>query len=310
MNKKIKYVSIIIITLTICYEIITHSNIVILSMQNAYDIWIKNVFSSLFPIMVISNILIDIDFPKLMGKITKPIMRKIFNLNSNCAFIFIISMISGSPNNALTIKELYKDNLISIKDASKMLIFTHFTSPLFILGTISSLLENKKAGTLIFVIHYLTNILMALILRNNKPNIQGEKTKQKKEEKDISEIITSSIYKSMNTLLMILGVICISNVLIKIIIENFNFSETTNCIISGLIEMTNGIKMLSKLDLNLKIKTTLSIFFISFGGISIHLQILSVINDIKVKYKFFLLGRIIHALISSILTYILFDIFI
>ena len=46
---------------------------------------------------------------------------------------------------------------------------------------------------------------------------------------------------------------------------------------------------------------------ISFGGLSVHMQIFSILSDTKIKYLPFLTARVMHAFISSFLVFILFD---
>lgn len=318
MNKKVYNYFIIIILLLICFEMLTNANVIIVAVQNAYNIWAYSVFPSLFPFFVISSILIGLNFPRVIGEIAKPLMNKIFRLKSDTVFIFLMSLLSGSPSNAKYTRELYLNGSISLDDANKILMFTHFSSPLFILGTITSFLDDKRVGVFILIIHYLSNVLIGLAIRNtNSINMEERKISLKKvlyevsnTTDDISSIVTKSIFNSINTIIMILGVISISTVIITIINNNFSFNKLTECIISGLIEMTNGLRVLGTLDISLKLKTTIAIFFISFGGLSVHLQVISIINDTKIKYKSFFFARIIHACISTTLSYLLFDIFI
>ncbi len=318
MNKKIYNYFIIIILLLICFEMLTNANVIIVAVQNAYNIWAYSVFPSLFPFFVISSILIGLNFPRVIGEIAKPLMNKLFRLKSDTVFIFLMSLLSGSPSNAKYTRELYLNGSISLDDANKILMFTHFSSPLFILGTITSFLDDKRVGVFILIIHYLSNVLIGLAIRNtNSVSTEERKTSLKKvlyevsnTTDDISSIVTKSIFNSINTIIMILGVISISTVIITIINNNFTFNKLTECIISGLIEMTNGLRVLGTLDISLKLKTTIAIFFISFGGLSVHLQVISIINDTKIKYKSFFLARIIHACVSTILCYLLFDYFI
>lgn len=318
MNKKIYNYFIIIILLLICFEMLTNANVIIVAVQNAYNIWAYSVFPSLFPFFVISSILIGLNFPRVIGEIAKPLMNKLFRLKSDTVFIFLMSLLSGSPSNAKYTRELYLNGSISLDDANKILMFTHFSSPLFILGTITSFLDDKRVGVFILIIHYLSNVLIGLAIRNtNSVSTEERKISLKKvlyevsnTTDDISSIVTKSIFNSINTIIMILGVISISTVIITIINNNFTFNKLTECIISGLIEMTNGLRVLGTLDISLKLKTTIAIFFISFGGLSVHLQVISIINDTKIKYKSFFLARIIHACVSTILSYLLFDYFI
>ena len=71
--------------------------------------------------------------------------------------------------------------------------------------------------------------------------------------------------------------------------------------------MTQGLKYISILDLPLKIKTIISTMFISFGGISVHMQVVSILSDTKIKYFPYLVARVIHALIAGLLIFLTFD---
>ena len=90
------------------------------------------------------------------------------------------------------------------------------------------------------------------------------------------------------------------------IIQNiFNLSDISNAVISGILELTQGIKYVSLLSIDMKIKGALITFFLSFGGISVHMQIMSIISDTKIKYKPFFIARIIHSIISTTIAYLL-----
>lgn len=170
MKKRISSVVIMVILIFIGYEILTSSSEILNSVKFSLSIWYNNIFPSLFPFFVLSELLINYGFIELVGELLKPLMIKIFKTDSKTAFIFVMSLISGFPSNAKYTRELYKNNLINQQQASKILTFTHFSNPLFILGTLSIVfLNNKEAGFLILIIHYLTNIIIGLIFRNYYP---------------------------------------------------------------------------------------------------------------------------------------------
>ena len=72
--------------------------------------------------------------------------------------------------------------------------------------------------------------------------------------------------------------------------------------------MTQGLKYVSMLNIPLKLKSVLTTMFLSFGGISVHMQIISILSDTKIKYLPFLTARLLHAAIAGIMVYLLFDI--
>jgi len=73
--------------------------------------------------------------------------------------------------------------------------------------------------------------------------------------------------------------------------------------------MTQLVKYVSISNIYLIYKVILITLFLSFGGFSVHLQVASIINNTKIKYKNFMIARIIHSIISLILVYILFNVF-
>ena len=320
MKKRLASILIMLVLLFIGFEILTESSSILNSVVFSFNIWKNNIFPSLFPFFVLSELLINYGFVELVGELFKPIMNHLFKMNGNAAFIFIMSLVSGFPSNSKYARQLYLDGKLNEHEAAKILTFSHFSNPLFILGTVSILfLNNKEVGLLILICHYISNIIIGLIFRNYYPSQRdNEKVSFKKalsmmhnkrinNDKNFGQIITNSLLNSIQTLLLILGVVTLFLIITTIIDNNVNLSSTNQSVLNGFFEMTQGLRYISELGLPLKIKATLSTMIISFGGLSVHMQIISILSDTKIKYAPFLISRIIHALISSILVYFLFD---
>ena len=311
---------IIIILFFICFEILTESNSIISSVSFSLSIWKNNIFPSLFPFFVLSEIMIKYGIPEFIGNLLKPFMNKLFRIKGSAAFIFVMSIISGNPSNAKYTREMYLNGSLNKHEATKVLCFTCFANPLFILGTVSLMfLNNKEVGVLILFCHYIGNIFIGFLLRGYYPSkIESENVSINSailamHEKRISnkdgfgKIFTNSLVSSINTLLLILGVMTICLVLTTIIDNNINLNGIIQSILNGFVEMTQGLKYISMEALPLKIKCVLSVMILSFGGLSVHMQIVSILSDTDIKYLPFLCSRIIHSILSGILTFILFD---
>lgn len=304
----IKNLLYLITFVVILFEMLFHSSVIINSVSLSFSLCINNLFPSLFPFMILSNILIEYGFVEITSELLKPVMNRVFKTHENGAFVLILSLISGSPSNAKYISELLNKQLISTNDAEKILLFTHFVNPLFIINTIGiTFLHSKKIGLMILISHYLGNLIVGLLSRNYHKNITTNKIDIKKafsslekEHKSFISILTNSISSSVNTLLIILGVI--TTCLIITSLTNFN------PLFNGFLEITQGLKYLSTTNHLLFFKTVLSTFLISFGGFSIHAQVFSILSNKKIKYIPYLCARIIHGITSSTIVYILFKI--
>ena len=320
MKKIIKTILILLILVFVATEILTESKSILESVNFSFNIWKDNVFPSLFPFFVLSELFINYGFVELLGELFRPFMNKFFKTKGVGAFALIMSLISGFPSSAKYIRELSIKKVITDNEAAKLLMFTHFSNPLFILGTISLIfLNNKEVGLLILICHYLGNFIIGILFRNYYPSKEEKRKidvkkvlieisdKRLKNKKSFGEIITTSLLNSINTLILILGIVTMFLVITTIIDNNINLNNFYQSILNGIVEMTQGLKYVSLLEIPLKLKCIISTMIISFGGLSVHMQVISILSDTKIKYFPFLVARIIHALISSILVFIFFD---
>ena len=295
----------IIILMLFLISMIIFSDVVIKSVSFAVDICINNLFPSMLPFLILSSILSNYGFVELASHILSPIMRNIFHLNSNCAYVLVLSLLSGSPANSKYIKELLDSNKINISDANQILLFSHFVNPIFIIGTIGTIfLGNKTYGFIILISHYLANLIIGIMLRKKeipKSNTYNNNFFNIKPKGFISTL-KNAIKDTIDTLLVVFGTITSTLVFSSIINTYFNF----NPILNGILEITSGLKYISIESTTMFTKIILSTFFISFGGLSIHAQVMSILDNKNIRYLPYLEARLLQGLISSIIVYFLY----
>ena len=305
MKKNISNLLFILLILLISYEVLKESEIVINSVKFSFNIWQNNIFPSLFPFFIIGYILISLGLPEILGEIFKNITYKLFKINSNASFIIILSMLSGFPSSAKYTKELLDKGVIDQYDAAKILTFTHFSNPLFILGAVTTFVGNKSLGIPILISHYLGNFIIGILLRNyNKKEKDNSKISLKNirlNDINIGSTLTNSITSAINTLLLILGTITVFLIITSLINNIFNINGIYKPIINGLFEMTQGLKYLEFLNINSNLKALIAVAILSFGGLSVHMQVITIISDTKIKYFPYFITRILHVLISSLI---------
>lgn len=302
MMKKINKLLPFLFFTILLISMIIFTDKVIISVKTSLEICINNVIPTMFPFLIISSILTNYGFIELVSKLMHPIMKYIFHLNSNCAYVLLLSMLSGSPTNAKYIKQLLDNKKITIKDANKILLFSHFINPIFIIGTVGIIfLNNKKYGYLILISHILSNLIIGIFLRDKSIPLDKEINIIKYNSKTFFIALKDAIKDAVNTLVIVFGTITSMLVFLNIINSYFNF----NHIFYGIIEITCGLKYLSSSSLKVFYKIIISTFFLSFGGISIHTQVLSIIDNKKIRYIPYLEARIIQGLLSVSIVIIL-----
>lgn len=321
MRKKSVSIGIMILFLFLTVELLISSEEIMKTVSFSFHIWKNNIFPSLFPFFILATLLTEFGFVELISELMKPMMTKLFKIGSNTAFIFVMSILSGFPSNAKYTKELYEQGMISKKEATKILLFTHFSNPLFILGTVSILfLNNKEIGLLILFAHYITNLILGILFRNYLPSaeenvscslkkaITAMHERRIKNNNQFGRIIEKAIMGAIQTLLLVLGTVTLFLILSTLLNHIFHFNHIEQGFLNGMIEMTQGLKYISQLHIPLQLKSTFCTMILSFGGFSVHMQVTSILSDMKIPYKPYFVARILHAMISGFIVYFSFDI--
>lgn len=269
---------------------------------NGSILFFESVFPSLFPMFIINDILMNYNFFTLFNKFFGYPLKKIFHTSSSANYCLIMSLFSGTPTNGYIVTNLVKEKKLTSKDAGIILSYAFFLNPLFLYNILSSIFNSKEITLKIILINYSINFLIAFFLRKYKYN-EKEKTKETAPE-SFTKVLKNSIERSSKTLLLILGTIIFYFIICEGI-NTFIDSPLLNCLINGLLEATGGLSKLITLNVNYKLKEILACIFISFGGLSIHTQIKTIIQEANISYKYLFLSRTIAAVASAITIYII-----
>lgn len=260
------------------------------TIYNTTMIWFQNIVPNLFPMFVITSLMVSSNLIINICNWFGYTFSKIFKTSKYGFFVFILSLFTGSPSNAKYIKDLIDNKLISISEGNKLLLFTSNYNPILIYSLLIIYLDSKTSKIIILII-ILTNIIIGLINRN----LDYEKINTNYIIKSVN--LSKIIKDTIDTLLMILGTLIVFNIILNLL--PFNNLILKN-IFNGILEITTAINGVKYLSLNKFSKIILSLIYLSFGGISIHIQIKSIFTD--TNYKLFFKNRLLAIFISLILS--------
>ena len=74
--------------------------------------------------------------------------------------------------------------------------------------------------------------------------------------------------------------------------EILNLNNTLSVIINGILEMTGGVTKVSELNINTLLKIIMTYIMLNFGGLSIHMQAFSMLENKKIRYLKYLIFRL------------------
>lgn len=308
------------------------------------NIWWEVVFPSLLPFFIMAELLIGFGIVTFLGVVFEPIMRPIFNVPGVGSFAWVMGMASGYPSGAKISARLREENQITKIEAERLLSFTNASSPLFIFGAISvGFFHDAKLGILLAVCHYLGNTIVGVCMRFHGRSEKKQITKQSirhfsirrafhemhktrmNDPRPFGEVVGDAIINSIKTLVMVGGFIILFSVITRMLfkigiltavamIAKFIFTifsiplELGVPFITGLFEISLGAQhiALTKVD-PLFTKIIIVSFILGFNGFSVQAQVASIIAKTDISFKPYLLARILHSLMASILTVVLYD---
>ena len=255
-----------IILLFVLYLLITNPNLVAEEIVNACQMW----FSVLLPIMYPSFVVIDfIEHMPLVTKLSKILYKPfkyIFHIhNEKSAFLILFSLLCGSPASTKLFQASYERNEITKKECNNLICaFSTLSLPYTLM------LCNKFS--ILVPLYYVAFLFLAAVwmhLFNKK-----ESSKQISEFEPIAylKFFFSSIQKNIQIVLQILGILIIFRVLIKVIFRN-------NLIFYPFLEILGGLQSTTH--------PLIAVMAMGFLGISEHLQILSIAEDVPYSKLFF-----------------------
>ena len=269
--------------------ILLRKEIIYITIYKTTIIWFKNIVPNLLPMFIISSLIINSNLIFNICNILGKPFSYIFKCNKYGIFVYILSLISGSPSNAKYIKDLENNNLINKSESNKLLLFTTNYNPLLIISLLSLYLP-KYISYKILIIIILSNFIVGLFYRNIPCDISNKKNTTNKIN------ISNIIKETLDTLLMILGTLIFFNLIINLLpLQNLLLKNIFN----GFLEITTSLSSLKYLNINVNLKIILTLIYLSFGGISIHTQIKSILPD--TNYNLFIKSRILCVFISILL---------
>ena len=313
-----------------CFGLVLFSKTNLTAAKDGLILWATAVVPSLFPFFVSTELLSYTNIIKYLGKWLTPIMRPLFNVPGEGAFAFLMGLISGYPVGAKIVSNFMEQGIVTKQEAERLLAFTNNSGPLFIIGTVGiTLFGSTTIGLLLFVTHILACITVGIVLHffsksssSNNHHYHYNYSNKSVSISSLGEVLGKSITNSISTILMIGGFVVIFSVVISILNQSGVLSgisaffspvlcaigfptELIKPILSGIIELTNGVSLVANTHLKaISVNIVSTSFLLGFGGISVLLQVFSIISKAELSIKTYAIGKLLQGIFAAIYTYI------
>lgn len=243
---------------------------------------------TLLPILILTNTIIKSSSRVFLETVFSPLAR-LLRLPKCACCALILGLIGGYPTGAILTNELFNLHLIDSATAKRLLRCNFCGGVAFIITAVGTIhLNSTKTGVIIYIVNVLSSIIICVADGIIHPNTNKITQECSIGSQSFCNALISSIECSTKSVAVMCGCIVFFSAICGLVsIPPFAMP---------LIEITNGI-----FKFNGSISLPYLCFFLSFGGLCIHLQILNVIKSTGIGYIDFFVHRVVGGLISYFL---------
>lgn len=243
---------------------------------------------TLLPILILTNTIIKSSSRVFLEAVFSPLAR-LLRLPKCACCALILGLIGGYPTGAILTNELFNLHLIDSATAKRLLRCSFCGGVAFIITAVGTIhLNSTKTGVIIYIVNVLSSIIICVADGIIHPNTNKSTQEYSIGSQSFCNALINSIECSTKSVAVMCGCIVFFSAICGLVsIPPFAMP---------LIEITNGI-----FKFNGSISLPYLCFFLSFGGLCIHLQILNVIKSTGIGYIDFFIHRVVGGLISYFL---------
>ena len=262
------------------------------SVLYGFKLFVASVMPSLFPFLFFSKLLTSLGISDDLSAVIGKPLKRLYRVPPTAAYILVISMLSGYPIAAKLVSESLKCGRITDGEAKRILAFSMTSGPLFILGTVATnFFQDKTLGFIVLGAHYLSSFINGLLYSKGHEPVSCVKNVPQTEGGGLSD----AVYNTLGSVMLVGSLIAVFSMLVDVLTDigffyglakavemcggNFAVAEA---FFTGLVEMTRGCLMLSKLGSS-RATVALVAAMISMGGASVTIQAMTFLGGTKIS---------------------------
>ncbi len=299
---------------TFCFVLILrNSDAAIEYMGRGLTLCARTVIPSLFPFMVISELLVRSGAGEAFGRLFSRVMRWLFGLSGAGVSALFLGSMCGFPVGARTAVSLYDRNIISKSECEHLLTFTNNPSSAFLITAVGvSLFGNRKLGVILYITvlgcSFAVGILARFFMRH-----KGETTEHPHFPIGLHpggvEMFTSAVSGAATAMLTVCGYViffsAITGALGSMAADRTGFGEVFYALLAGFLEMTGGISEASSLARR-ESAIILTAAMAGWSGLSVHCQIMTLCGGRGLSFRPYLIAKATQGILcAAVMTLIL-----
>lgn len=285
------------LTLICCLLMVIFPTTALYSARKGISLWLGNVLPALLPFFICANFLQNIGVIRFL---------------KSGVFPFAMSVLSGYPMGAKIIGDLKRGGEISCSEAKRLMSFCNTSGPAFMVGAVGAgMLGSGTLGGIIAIAHYAGALINGMVY-GRIIGVEGgaQMMKAAPLDKGMQESFTEAILMSFKSLGIVLAYIVLFMFVTDLLhlsgVLSLFSSQAVRALIKGFFEMTVGCGAVAECTaLTGSMKCILCSFIMSWGGLSVMGQTMSMLSGTGISMGYLFLSKLTHALFSAAIAFVI-----
>ena len=286
------------------------SEVAIDAMSEGMRICAGTVIPSLFPFMVLSELLISSGAARIAGRYIGGIFARIFDISKEGSTALLLGLLCGFPIGSRSAILLYESGRISRGEVEHILSFCNSPSSAFLISAVGiSLFGSQTLGMVMYGAHILSACAVGLFGRIYFKKAKKEKVffsccgdLESKREGFVGSL-TRAVSGSAASMLTICAFVVFFSAVIgylRFFAARVGMPHEVAALLFGFFEMTGGVSAAAGLDSSLSVPLAAAIT--GWSGLSVAFQFVGVCREHRFSLKPYFVSKLVCAALNTLFT--------
>ena len=272
------------------------------------DLAVSKLIPSLFPFMVISDMILNTQASELLSRVLGKPFSKLFGVSLEGGSAFVFGALFGFPVGILFALGLYEDGKIDRREFTRLSLFVSMPSPAFFISAVGEgLFGSARFGIALYLCALCSNILIGIATRNLFSELEkeyfclrgiGEKSRK-------NNAFTSAVTSSARSLFSISAFVVFFSMIgevAKYLLAPRVDNDVFFSLLFGAMEMTGGVAKAASLG---ALGAPIAAAILGFSGVSVLCQLIAVTKNHRLPIGAYLLAKLFCAAAGFLSTMLL-----
>ncbi len=264
----------------------------------AAELFVKTIFPSLFAFSVSAKILVRSGLMRIWEKCDFSRFFAVFGVSQSGFSALFLGFLSGFPMGAVILSDAVSGGMMTKREAERLLPFCNLAGASFVVGVVGlQVFGSARIGRMLFLAQIAAALAALILIGPHEKETPGAVC-VRREDSTVS-ILTSAVTESGSAMLAICAQMVffsvVSGMFLGVLRRFFAFSEVFYVVLTGILELSSGISMLSEVSLPVFAIYIVSGILLGFGGFCVCFQVADRARAAGLSLGFYLKGKVLMA---------------